>query len=65
MFNSIVHSKATLEEIPRALREAPLVAIREMLTDQQILDACKAWFPAILKNVSTSTTCLVNLPIIF
>jgi hypothetical protein len=35
-------SGAKLEQIRRALREAPLVALREQVTDRQILEACKA-----------------------
>jgi len=38
----IDNPKAKLEQIRRALREAPLVALRELLTDQEILDACRA-----------------------
>jgi len=38
----IDNSRAKLERICRALREAPLVALRELLTDQEILDACRA-----------------------
>jgi hypothetical protein len=33
-------SKPTLEEIRKMLHEAPLVALREQLTDKQILDTC-------------------------
>lgn len=33
---------AKLEQIRRGLREAPLVALRELLTDKAILDACRA-----------------------
>jgi len=35
-------SGAKLEQVRRALREAPLVALRELLTDREILDACRA-----------------------
>jgi Transposase DDE domain len=38
----IVHRGAELEEVRRALQEAPLVALRELLTDRDILDACRA-----------------------
>ncbi len=38
----IGNPKAKLEQIRRALREAPLVALRELLTDREILDACRA-----------------------
>jgi hypothetical protein len=36
----IVHVNVTLEEIRAALQESPLAAIRQELTDQNILDAC-------------------------
>jgi len=36
----IVSGTATLEEIRDALRQAPLVAVRQELPDQSILDAC-------------------------
>lgn len=39
---SIVRSRPTDEEIRTALGQSPLVALREMLTDSQILDACQA-----------------------
>jgi len=42
MSYSIVNQKPTLEEIRTVLRETPLVALREMLTDQHIYDACSA-----------------------
>jgi hypothetical protein len=35
-------SAGKLERIRQGLREAPLVALREQLTDRQILDACRA-----------------------
>jgi hypothetical protein len=35
-------SGTKLEQIRRALREAPLVALRELLTDNAILDACQS-----------------------
>ncbi len=38
----IVHSSEYLEQIRRMLREAPLVALRQQLTDRQILAACRA-----------------------
>ena len=38
----IVHRKATVEEIRTAMREAPLGALREMLPDRRILEACEA-----------------------
>ena len=39
---SIVQSSVDLERIRRVVREAPLVALREQLTDHDILDACRA-----------------------
>lgn len=39
--NYIGKSKPTLEEVRKMLQEAPLVALRERLTDKQILEACK------------------------
>jgi hypothetical protein len=39
--NIIGRSAGKLEGIRRRLREAPLVALREVLTDQDILDACE------------------------
>jgi len=36
----IVHTNVTLEEIRAALEEAPLAAIRQELTDRNIIDAC-------------------------
>jgi len=38
----IVRRRARHEEIRTALRQSPLVALRKMLTDAQILDACQA-----------------------
>ncbi len=38
----IVREGVTVEDIRRALREAPLVALREKLTDEEILEACRA-----------------------
>ena len=43
MCTCIDHSGAELERVRRGLREAPLVALREQLTDRHILDACKAY----------------------
>jgi len=40
---SIVRSRPTHEEIRTALRQSPLVALREMVTDADILEACRAW----------------------
>lgn len=42
MSHSIGKGKCAAGAIRKAIREAPLVAIREMLRDQQILDACEA-----------------------
>lgn len=42
MFMAIVRDGVRVEQIRRALREAPLVALREELTDEQILQACRA-----------------------
>ena len=39
---SIVHRRARHEEIRTALRQSPLVALREMLTDADILEVCQA-----------------------
>jgi len=39
----IVQSRATHEEIRTALRQCPLVALREMLTDADILETCQAY----------------------
>jgi len=39
---SIVQSRARHEEIRTALQQSPLVALREMLTDADILEACQA-----------------------
>jgi hypothetical protein len=41
MNSPIVNCRQTSEEIRRVLREAPLVAVREMLTDQDVFDACQ------------------------
>lgn len=38
---SIVHREATPEEIRRMLRERPLAAVRELLPDRVVLDACR------------------------
>lgn len=37
----IVHREAELEEIRKKLREAPLAAVRQMLPDRMILEACR------------------------
>ena len=42
MNRPIVHRKEDAEEIRRVLRESPLAALRQMVTDQDILDACEA-----------------------
>ena len=42
MCMGIVPDGVRVEQIRRALREAPLVALREKLTDEQILEACRA-----------------------
>lgn len=42
MSRDIVHSSVGAATIRQSIREAPLVAIRETLTDQRILDACIA-----------------------
>jgi hypothetical protein len=42
MSTPIVHREASLEEIRKALREAPLAALREMLPDRKILEACES-----------------------
>ena len=42
MTRPIVHRQPSSEEIRQRIREAPLVAIRELLPDQDILDACQA-----------------------
>jgi len=38
---SIDHRQPSAQEVRDSIRQAPLVAIRELLTDQQILDACR------------------------
>lgn len=42
MKRAIVHRAEDAAEIRRLLRESPLAAIRQMLTDRDILDACRA-----------------------
>ena len=42
MSTPIVHRGAELEEIRRELRELPLGALREMLPDSRIIEACKS-----------------------
>jgi hypothetical protein len=42
MNSPIVNRPPSSEEIRRVLRESPMVAIRQMLTDQDILNACQA-----------------------
>lgn len=42
MSTSIVKESVKLERIRMTIQEAPLVALRELLTDQQILDACES-----------------------
>jgi hypothetical protein len=37
---SIDHGPATTQAVRDAIRQAPLVAIRQLLTDRQILEAC-------------------------
>ena len=42
MNSPIVNRPPKAEEICRILRQAPMVALRQLLTDQDILDACQA-----------------------
>ncbi len=42
MSHRIVHSSFNSAIIRRSIREAPLVAIRELITDRRILDVCAA-----------------------
>jgi hypothetical protein len=41
MFTSIGQKSGRLEKIRMAIRQSPLVALRELLTDQDVLNACK------------------------
>lgn len=42
MFHPIVHSSIPTATIRQSIRQAPLVAIRQTLTDRRILEACQA-----------------------